>query len=139
MPPLDEGGFEMCNISCNECRRKIFSESVTLVTIGGVDTLVIGIPEQTFTNCQRGCFVIVQNIPTTTPITAPVAIQIGDDTTTYYPVVNRCGVDITATQLRTRRRYPFRVSTNATGGVFRVTKNLSCTPSNNLLTIPTGG
>ena len=130
----------MCNISCNECCRKIFSESVTLVTVDGVDTLVIGIPEQTFSNCQRGCFVLVQNIPAATSITAPVAIQIGDDATTLYPVVNRCGVDITATQLRTRRRYPFKVSTNAVGGVFRVLKNLSCTPNNNLSTIPvTGG
>lgn len=133
----------MCSISCNECCRKIFSESVTLVTIDGVDTLVIGIPEQTFANRQRGCIVLVQNIPANTPITAPVAIQIGNDTTTYYPVVNRCGVDITATQLRTRRRYPFIVATNAIGGTFRIIKNLSCTPNTNLLTIPvapmTGG
>ena len=128
----------MCNISCNECPRKIFSESVTLVTVDGTDTLVIGIPEQTFSNCQRGCLVIVQSIPATTPITAPVAIQIGADTV-YYPVVNRCGVDVTATQLRTRRRYPFRVSTNATSGVFRILDNLSCTPNINLATIPTGG
>jgi hypothetical protein len=126
----------MCKISCNECCRKVFSDSVTLTTVDGVDTLVIDVPAQSFTNGQCGCFVIVQTIPATTPITAPVAITIGGGTD-YYPVVNRCGVDIVAAQLRTRRRYPFKVVTNATSAVFKVLKNLSCAPDNSLSVIPT--
>ncbi len=127
-----------CN-SCNECPRKIFSNSVTIVTIGGVDTLVIDVPLQTFTNCQKGCLVIVQNIPTAATIGMPVAVSIGGVTTTVYPVVNCDCSQVTACMLRTRRRYPFKVSTNTTSGTFKILKNLSCAPSNNLATIPVGG
>lgn len=126
----------MCNNSCNECPRKIFSTSVTVVTVDGTDTLVIDVPDQTFTNCQKGCLVIIQNIPTTATIAMPVAISIGGDTTTVYPLVSCDCSQVTASMLRTRRRYPFKVSTNLTGGVFKVLRNLSCAPDNNLATIP---
>ena len=126
----------MCNNSCNECPQKIYSSSVTIVTVNGVDTLVIDIPQQPFKNCDKGCLVITQNLPTAATITMPVAISIGGDTTTVYNVLTCNCAQVTACMLRTRRRYPYRVSTNATTGVFKILKNLSCAPDNNLATIP---
>ena len=124
-----------CN-SCNECPRKVYSAGVSVVTVGGVDTLVIDVPQQSFRDCQRGCLVITQNIPTTATIGMPVAISIGGVTTTVYPVTTCNCVQVTACMLRTRSRYPFKVSTNATSGTFRILKNLSCAPNNSLATIP---
>lgn len=126
----------MCKNSCNECERKIFSTAITVITVDGTDTLVIDVPNQTFRNCQRGCIVLIQNIPATATIDMPVAISIGGDTTVVYPLVRCDCSQITACALRTRRRYPFKVATTATGGVFKILKNLSCSPNNNLLTIP---
>ena len=45
---------------------------------------------------------------------------------TEFPVLDRCGAQVVAQQLRTRRRYPFRVSTNATSGSIVL---LGCLPS----------
>ena len=126
----------MCYNSCNECPRKVYSSSVTIVTVDGVDTLVIDVPQQTFRNCQRGCLVITQTIPTTATIATPVAISIGGVTTTVYPVVDCNCMQVTVCALRTRRRYPFKVSTSITGGTFKILKNLSCAPDNTLSVIP---
>jgi hypothetical protein len=126
----------MCKNSCNECTRKVFSDSISIVTIDGTDTLVIDVPSQTFNNCQRGCIVLIQNIPATATINMPVAISIGGDTTTVYPLVTCSCNQITACALRTRKRYPFKVMTTPTGGVFKILRNLSCSPNNNLGSIP---
>lgn len=126
----------MCKNSCNECPNKVFSSSVTVTTVAGTDTLVIDVPLQSFRNCQKGCIVIIQNIPTTATVSMPVAISIGGDTTVVYPVVNCNCSQVVACSLRTRRRYPFKVVTTPTGAVFKINKNLSCAPNNNLLTIP---
>lgn len=126
----------MCKNSCNECCRKVFSQSVTVVTNNGVDTLVIDVGDISFRNNYKGCFVIIQNIPDTVTINMPVAISINGDTTTLYPVTNCSCAQVTACSIRTRRRYPFIVKTTPTGAVFRVLKNLSCAPNNNLNSIP---
>lgn len=129
----------MCQNSCNECSRKVYSTSSSVIAINGVNTLVINIPSQSFNNCQRGCLVITQNLPTAATITMPVAISIGGVTTTVYPLVNCHCAQVTACALRSRRRYPFIVNTTATGAVFKVLKNLSCCPTNTLLSIPQVG
>lgn len=126
----------MCNNSCNECPRKVYSQGVSIVTVDGVDTLVVDVPQQSFRNCQRGCLVIIQSIPTTATISMPVAISIGGVTTTVYPMVSCDCSQVTACAIRPRRRYPFKVSTNATGAVFKILRNLSCAPNNDLATIP---
>lgn len=126
----------MCNNSCNECSRKVYSVSATVVAVGGVDTLVIDIPQQSFRNWERGCLVITQNLPATATIVMPVAISIGGDTTTVYNVLSCDCSQVTACMLRPRRRYPFRVSTNATTGTFKILRNLSCAPNNDIATIP---
>lgn len=124
----------MCNTSCNECCNKVFSNSITIETIDTVATLVVNIPEQTFCNGQRGCIVLVQNIPTAATIEMPVVITIGDGTVNY-PVVGCDCNPVVVPMLRTRRRYPFKVVTNTTSGVFKILKNLSCASVNNLTTI----
>lgn len=126
----------MCNNSCNECPRKIYSDSVTVVTVDTVATLVIDVPAQSFNNNQRGCIVITQTIPDAATINMPVAISIGGVTTTVYPVVNCNCAPVTACQLRTRRRYPFAVRVSGTTGTFKILRNLSCAPCNNDGVIP---
>ena len=126
----------MCYNTCNECPRKVYSAGVSVVSIEGVDTLVIDVPQQSFQNCQRGCLVITQNLPAEATIVMPVAISIGGVTTTVYNVLTCNCEQVTACMLRPRRRYPFKVSTNATTGVFKILKNLSCAPNNDLASIP---
>jgi hypothetical protein len=106
------------------------------VTVDGTDTLVIDVPQQSFRNCQRGCIVLVQTIPLTATTGMPVAISIGGVTTTVYPVVSCDCSQVTACALRTRRRYPFKIMTTSTGGVFKILRNLSCAPDNSLMVIP---
>lgn len=126
----------MCNSSCNECPRKVYSVSATVVAVNGVNTLVIDVPQQSFNNGQRGCLVITQNLPAEATILMPVAISIGGVTTTVYNLVACDCSQVTAAMLRPRKRYPFKVSTGATTAVFKILKTLSCAPDNNLTTIP---
>lgn len=126
----------MCYNSCDECPRKIYSNGVSIATVDGVDTLVIDIPQQIFVNKQKGCLIITQNIPEAATLYMPVAISIGGVTTTVYNVVTCNCNQVTAPMLRTRRRYPFLVSANATTGVFKILKNLSCAANNAVATIP---
>ena len=126
-----------CNKNCNRlCPNLIISTAVTLVTVGGTDTLLINIPAGTYQNGCKYCIVVAQSIPTTVPIGTPVAISIGGDTTTVYPVTNKCCAQITACAIRTRTRYPMCVSTTATGGTFKVLNGLCCSPNNALASLP---
>lgn len=126
-----------CNKICNRlCPNLIISTAVTLVTVGGTDTLLINIPAGTYRNGCKYCIVIAQSIPTTVPIGTPVAISIGGDTTTVYPLTNRCCAQVTACAIRTRTRYPVCISTSATGGTFKVLNGLSCAPNNALASLP---
>lgn len=122
-----------CNRICNAlCPNIVISTGVSLVGT----TLVIDIPAATYNNGDKLCLVVAQTIPAATTITAPVAISIGGDTTTLYPVVGCDCSQITACAIRTRTRYPMRVSTNATSAVFKVLRGLSCAPDNALASIP---
>ena len=127
----------MCNKKCNRlCPNLIISTSVTLTTVSGTDTLLINIPEGTYANGCKYCIVVAQNVPTTVPIGTPVAVSIGGNTTTVYPLTNRCCAQVTACAIRTRTRYPVCVSTSATGGTFKVLSGLSCAPNNALASLP---
>lgn len=124
------------NKDCRLCRNIVISTAVTVVTVDGVDTLVIDIPAGFYPDCRRVCLVVAQTIPTTATITMPVAISIGGDTTTVYPVVGCDCVQITACAIRTRTKYGLRISTNATSAVFKSLSRLSCYPATNLAVIP---
>lgn len=126
-----------CNRRCNSlCPNLVISTSVSVVTVNGVDTLLINIPDGTYgANCKY-CIIVAQTIPSTATINMPVAISIGGDTATVYPVTNRCCAQITACAIRTRTRYPVCVSTTATGGTFKVLSGLCCSPNNALVSLP---
>lgn len=126
-----------CNKNCNRlCPNLVISTSVAVVTVNGTDTLLINIPEGTYANGCKYCIVVAQSIPSTATINMPVAVSIGGDTTTVYPVTNRCCAQVTACAIRTRTRYPVCVSTSATGGTFKVLSGLSCAPNNALAILP---
>lgn len=122
----------MCQSNCRLCNNIVISDSVTVV--GG--SLVINVPATSFQDGQKVCLVVAQTIPAETTITAPVAISIGGDTATLYPLVRCDGTQVVASAIRTRTRYPLRVNTTATSAVFKVLGGLSCSPSNALRAIP---
>ena len=110
-----------CN-NCNECCRKAYVSTVTFAE----GTLTLNFPDNiSYTDGCKFCFVITTALPDGVTINAPVVATVGAGTTTF-PVLDRCGAQVVAQQLRTRRRYPFRVSTNATSGSIVL---LGCLPS----------
>lgn len=115
-----------CNNNCNRlCSNLVISTTVTVVTVDGTDTLVIDIPAATYSNHCKYCLVIAQSIPTTATVTMPVAISIGGDTTTVYPLVcSKTCLQAVACQVSTRTKYCTVVQTNTTSGVFRVLSGL---------------
>ena len=119
-----------CKNICKLCDRLILSQSVTFAD----STLTINLPAGSYADGCKYCIVIAQTIPAVTTITAPVVITIGDGTV-EYPLQNRCCAPVLAAGLRTRTRYATIVSTNATGGVFKLLGNPCCTPSNALSAI----
>lgn len=125
-----------CKSSCRLCDNLVISQSVTVVTIEGVDTVVIDLPERAYNDGCKYCVVIAQAIPTTATIGSPVAFSIGGDTTTVYPFVKCDCSQITVCGIRTRTRYSMRVATNSVGGVFKSLGGISCFPTNNLTSLP---
>ena len=125
-----------CKNSCRLCNRLVISQSVTMVTVDGVDTVVIDLPARAYNNGEKYCIIIAQPIPTAATIVSPVAFSIGGDTTTVYPFVRCNCAQITACGIRTRTRYATVVSTTSTGGVFKSLGGISCYPTNNLESLP---
>ena len=125
-----------CNNQCNICPNLVISDSVSIVTINNVDTLVIDLPTGTYLNCNKYCIVVAQTIPDEATINMPVAFSIGGVTTTTYPFINCNCTQVTASGVRSRVRYPAVVFTNASGAVIRSTRNICCYPQNNLFSIP---
>lgn len=117
-------------------RNVVISTAVTVVTVDGVDTLVIDLPAANYGNYCKYCIVIAQPIPTTATITMPVAFSIGGDTTVVYPFINCNCVQVTACAIQTETKYPVIVSTSATTGVFRTLRRLCCYPNTVLQSIP---
>lgn len=120
----------MCNCVGKLCKRFILSQAVTFAD----GTLTINLPAGSYANGCKYCIVIAQAIPAATTITAPVVITIGDGTV-EYPLVNKCCAQVTACGLRTRTRYATVVSTDATGGTFKMLGNPCCSPDNRLAAI----
>lgn len=126
-----------CNGNCKICPRIVISTAVTVITVDGVDTLVIDLPAgSTFLNGCKYCVVVAQAIPTAATINMPVAFSIGGDTTTVYPFINCNCVQVTACGVQSRTKYPVCVLTSTTSGVFRSLRHLKCYPADNLLSIP---
>ncbi len=119
-----------CKPTCRLCNKFIISQSVTFT--GG--NLVINLPAGSYRNGCKYCIVIAQSIPATATINAPVVITIGTGTE-LYPLTNRCCTQLTACAIRTRTRYSTVVSTNSTGGSFKLLGNACPCPNNNLAAI----
>jgi len=119
-----------CKTVCRLCDRLVLSQDVTFAD----GTLTINLPAGSYNDGQKYCIVVAQTIPAETTITAPVVITIGDGTE-EYPLTNKCCAQLTAASLRTRTRYATVVSTNATGGSFKLLGKASCAPNNNLTAI----
>ena len=119
-----------CNNTCRLCDQLIISEAVTFAA----GTLTINLPAGSYANGCKYCIVVAQAIPAATTINAPVVITIGEGTE-EYPLTNRCCAQLTACAIRTRTRYATVVSTNATGGTFKLLGRASCAPNNALAAI----
>lgn len=104
------------------CNRLIISQSVTFT--GG--NLVINIPEGNYSNREKYCIVVAQNIPVATTIAAPVVITIGDDATTTYPLMNCDCTNVTACSINRRTRYSVCVYTDISTGVFKLLGKIPC-------------
>ena len=125
------------NKQCRLCPNLVISDAVTVVTVDGVDTLVIDIPAGgCYCDNKRVCLVVAQTIPTTATINMPVAISIGGDTTTVYPVLNCDCTQVTACAVRTRTKYALCIQTTVDSAVFRSLKPLPCYPVSTLAAIP---
>lgn len=127
-----------CSRQCNKlCSHYIISDSISVVTVDGTDTLVIDIPSSTYADGSTYCIITAQAIPSTATVNMPVAISIGGVTTTVYPLVcSRTGLQAVACQVNTRSRYKTCVRTNATTGVFSVLSGLGSCFSNTLASLP---
>ena len=125
----------VCKPSCKLCKNLVISQSITLITVDGTDTLVIDLPARAYNDDCKVCIIFAQTIPNV-PIQTPVAFSIGGDTTTVYPFVRCDCSQVTVCAIRTRTRYSTKVSTNAVGGVFKSLGGLSCCPTNNLESLP---
>lgn len=119
-----------CKPVCRLCDRLVISQGVTFA--GGV--LTINLPAGSYQNGEKYCIVVAQAIPDTTTINAPVVITIGTGTV-QYPLTKCNCAQVTACGIRTRTRYSTVVSTNATGGSFRLLGKPFCAPSNALAAI----
>lgn len=119
-----------CKPVCKLCDRLVISNSVTFA--GGV--LTVNLPAGSYENGEKYCVIIAQTIPATTIIGAPVVFTIGTGTVTYPLVKCNCA-PVTACGIRTRTKYSLVVSTNATGGTFKMIGQPCCAPDNSLASI----
>lgn len=127
-----------CYSQCNKlCPNFIVSTSLTVVTVNGTDTLLIDIPTGTYGNGYTYCIIIAQNRPSTATVDMPVAISIGGNTTTVYPLVcNRTCLQANACQISGHSRLKVVVQTNITSGVFRVYSGLGNCCAETLRSLP---
>ena len=103
---------------CGGCIHFVKTNSVTLQ--GNV--LTLNIPQASYSNKERVCICIAQTIPNITSADT-VVITIGTGAT-QYPLRTRCGNNVHADQLRSRKVYHTNVATDV--GVFTVSKCELC-------------
>ena len=113
---------------CGGCEHFVKTNSATLV--GNV--LVLNIPQKTYENGDRVCICIAQALPIVTSAQT-VAITIGTETT-QYPLRTKCGNNVRADQLRSRKVYHTNVATDTAS--FIVSKCELCRTEYNYPVIP---
>ena len=113
---------------CDECNRKVYVNTAAFAD----GTLTLTLPDNiSYNDGCKYCFIITTALPDEATINAPVVAVIGTGTV-EFPLFTRCGAQVVAQQLRTRRRYPFRVSTSATSGSIVILRCLPDVESVNL-------
>lgn len=121
----------MCRYN-NKCGKLCDHFVVTTAVAFADGTLTLTLPDDvTYSNGEKYCIVIGQNRPDTTTLNAPVVAVIGTGTT-EFPLLTRCGAPVVAQQVGTRRKYPAYVTTTATGGTFKVLRDLPCVEATTL-------
>lgn len=119
-----------CQNICKLCSKLVISNSVTFAN----GNLIINLPAGAYQNGEKYCIIVAQTIPDTTTINSPVVVTIGTGTQ-QYPLTRTDCSQVTACGIRTRTKYSVCVSTNATGGVFKMLGKPHCYPRNNLPSI----
>lgn len=114
---------------CGGCCHFVRTTSVTLT--GGV--LVLNIPQNTYSNGEKVCICVAQAIPDGVTSADTVAITIGTDAT-QYPLRTKCGNNVHADQIRSRKVYHTYVATDT--GTFIVSSCELCKTGFNFPTIP---
>lgn len=91
---------------CGGCTHFVRSNSIAL----NGTVLEINISQSTYSNKEKVCICLAQAIPEATS-TDTVAITIGSSTT-QYPLRTKCGNNVHADQLRSRKVYHTYVATD---------------------------
>lgn len=112
---------------CGGCVHFVKTNSVTLTD--GV--LILNIPQETFANKQKVCICVAQGLPTGVSSADIVAITLGAGTTQYV-LRTKCGNNVHADQIRSRRVYHTNVATDS--GTFVVS---SCELNKTAYNFPT--
>lgn len=114
---------------CGGCTH--FVKTVSVIVSGNV--LILNIPQKTYSNHEKVCICVAQNIPTNITSAMTVAITIGTGTT-QYPLITRCGNNVHADQVRSRKVYHTNVATDT--AVFVVNRCELCNTGFNFPIIP---
>lgn len=91
---------------CGACTHFVKTNSVTLTD--GV--LILNIPQNTYSNHEKVCICVAQSIPDVTSVDT-VAITLGTATPQYI-MRTKCGNNVHADQLRSRKVYHTFVATD---------------------------
>lgn len=105
----------------------------TAVAISG-NNLVLTVPTTIFENCREYVIRIAQDIPLTATNLMTVAIKIGA-APTLYAVVRKCGHNLYANQLHTRRNYRLKVAADVQRFVL-LCGEIKCSNCGTIATIP---
>lgn len=111
---------------CGGCVHFVKTNSVTLVD----NVLILNIPQATFSNKEKVCICIAQAIPEVTSADT-VVVTIGAGATQYV-LRTKCGNNVHADQLRSRKVYHTNVATDV--GTFMVS---SCELNGTAFNFPT--
>lgn len=93
------------------CNNNPFQVLTTAVAVSG-SNLVLTIPDGTYLNCRNYLLRLAQDMPSTATNLMSVVIQIGTGTT-LYPLRQKSGHNVYATQLKTRRNYVVHVAADS--------------------------
>lgn len=113
---------------------RIDPRSITPVAVTfAADTLTINLPQMAYNVGGVYFLRLTEPIPDATTINAPVVVTVGDGTVTY-PLLSKCGGQVTAASLRSGYSYPLTV-VSSNGGAFKVLDKLWCAPVNAITSV----